>query len=42
MLADRIEKTKVFERNIECQIIDKKNALRFESVLNHNTVKGIH
>ena len=39
MPADRIKKTKVFERNFECQIMDKKNALRFESVLNQNTVK---
>ena len=37
--ADRIEKTKVFERIFEYQIMDKKNALRFESVLNQNTVK---
>ena len=36
MPADRIKKTKVFERNFECQIMDKKNA---ESVLNQNTVK---
>ena len=39
MPADRIKKTKVFERNFECQIINKKNAIRFESVLNQNTVK---
>ena len=39
MAADRIKKTKVFERNFECQIMDKKNAIRFESVLNQNTVK---
>ena len=39
MPADRIKKTKVFERNFECQIMDKKNAIRFESVLNQNTVK---
>ena len=37
--ADRIKKTKVFERNFECQIMDKKNAVRFKSVLNQNTVK---
>ena len=37
--ADRIMKTEVFERNFECQIMDKKNAIRFESVLNQNTVK---
>ena len=39
MTADRIKKTKVFERNFECQIMDKKNAIRSESVLNENTVK---
>ena len=39
MPADRIKTTKVFERNFECQIMDKKNAIRFESVLNQNTVK---
>ena len=39
MPADRIKKTKVFGRNFECQIMDKKNAIRFESVLNLNTVK---
>ena len=39
MPADRIRKTKVIERNFECQIMDKKNAIRFESVLNQNTVK---
>ena len=39
MPADRIKKTKVFERNFECQIMDKKNAIRFESLLNQNTVK---
>ena len=39
MPADRIKKTKVFERNFECQIMDKKNATRFESVLNQNTAK---
>ena len=32
-------KTKVFERNFECQIMDKKNAIRSESLLNQNTVK---
>ena len=37
--ADQITKTKVFERNFECQIMDKKNAIRSESVLNQNTVK---
>ena len=40
MVADRIKKTKVFERNFECQIIDKKNAIRSESVPNRNTVKA--
>ena len=39
MPADRIKKTKVFKRNFECQIMDKKNAIRSESVLNRNTVK---
>ena len=39
MPADRIKKTKVFERNFECQIMDKNNAIRFESVLNQSTVK---
>ena len=39
MPADRIKKTKVFEKNFECQIMDEKNAIRFESVLNQNTVK---
>ena len=37
--ADRIKETKVFARNFECQIMDKKNAIRPESVLNQNTVK---
>ena len=40
MSADRIEKTKVFERNFKSQIMDnKKNAIRCESVLNQSTVK---
>ena len=39
MPADRIKKTRVFERNFKCQISDKKNAIRFEGVLNQNTVK---
>ena len=39
MPAHQITKTKVFERNFECQITDKKNAIRSESVLNQNTVK---
>ena len=39
MPADRMNKPKVFEKNFECQIIDKKNAIRSESVLNQNTVK---
>ena len=33
------KKKKVFERNFECQIMDKKNANRSESVLNQNTIK---
>ena len=39
MPADRIKKTKLFERNFECQIMDKKNVIRFESVLNQSTAK---
>ena len=39
MPADRIKKTKVFERNFECQIMDKQNAIRSESILNHNTIR---
>ena len=39
MPADRIKKTKIFERNFECQIMDKKNAIRSECVLSQNTVK---
>ena len=40
MPADRIKKTKVFERNFESQIMDnKKNDFRSENVLNQNTVK---
>ena len=39
MTADKIKKTKVFQRDFECQIIDKKIAIRFETVLNQNTVK---
>ena len=39
MPTDRIRKTRVFERNFECQIMDKKNAIRSESVLNQNAVK---
>ena len=39
MPAERIKKTRVFERNFKCQIMDKKNAIRVESVLNQNTVK---
>ena len=39
MPAHRIKKTNVFERNLECQIMDKKNAVRSETILNQNTVK---
>ena len=39
MPADRIKKRKVFERNFECHIMHKKNAIRSESVLNQNIVK---
>ena len=39
MPADQIRKRKRFERNFECQIMDKKSAIRFESDLNQNTVK---
>ena len=34
MPADPVTKTKIFKRNFECQNMDKKNAIRFESVLN--------
>ena len=37
--ADQIKKTTVFERNFECLIMDKQNAIRSKSVLNQNTVK---
>ena len=37
MPAFRIKNTKVMERTFECQIMDKKNAVRSESVLNSNT-----
>ena len=40
MPADRIKLSKVFERNFKCQIMDKKDATRSESVLNQNTVKN--
>ena len=39
MPADRIKKIKVLERNLECQIMDKKNTIRFECVLNQSTAK---
>ena len=39
MPPDRTTKTRVFERNFECQITDEKNAIRSESVQNPNTVK---
>ena len=39
MPADQIKKAKVFERNFDCQILDKKNANRSKSLLNQNTVK---
>ena len=39
MPADRIRKTSVFERSFEYQIMDKKNAIRSESVLNQNAIK---
>ena len=39
MSADRIKKTKVIERNLECRNVDEKNAIKSESVLNQNTVK---
>ena len=39
MPADRIQKTKLFERNYECQIMDKKNAIRSESILNLKTIR---
>ena len=40
MPADRIKKSKVFEKNFEWQIMDKKNAIRSESVVNQNTFKA--
>ena len=39
MLADQITNTNVFERNFKCQIMDKKNTIRSESVLKQNIVK---
>ena len=42
MPADRIKKTKTFERNFRCQIMDKKNAIRSECVLNQNAVNILH
>ena len=39
MSAYQMKKPKVNEKNFECQIMDKKNAIRSESVLNQNTVK---
>ena len=39
MPADRIKKTKVYERNFECEIMNKKNAIRSETILIQNTVK---
>ena len=39
MTVDRIQKTKIFERNFECQIMDKENAIRSERILNQNTIR---
>ena len=39
MPADCIKKSKVFQKNFECQIMNKKNAIRSERILNQNTVK---
>ena len=39
MPADRIKKTKLFERTFDRQIMDEKNAIRSERVLNQNTVE---
>ena len=39
MPADQIKKIRVFEKNFDCQIMDKKNAIRSGSFLNQNTVK---
>ena len=39
MPADQIKKTKVIERNFDCQIMAKKNATRSESVLNQTTIR---
>ena len=38
MPAYRTKKTNVSERNFKCQIMDKKMAIRSESILNQNTV----
>ena len=37
--ADRIKKTKVFERNFDCQIMDEKNAIRSESAPKQNNIR---
>ena len=39
MPAAQIKQTKVCERYFECQSMDKKNAIKSESVLNQSTVK---
>ena len=39
MPADRIKKTKVFERTLNVDLWTKKNAIRIESVLNQSTAK---
>ena len=39
MPPDRIKKTKVFERNFECQVMKKKNATRSKSILNRSTIR---
>ena len=38
MPTNRISKTKVFERNFECQLMIKKNAIRSESILDRSTI----
>ena len=39
MPADLITKTKIFERNFECLIKERKDAIIYESVLNKNLIK---
>ena len=39
MPANRIQKTKLFDRNFECQIMNKNNAITSESIVNQNIIK---